>query len=368
MAARFLAARFWPTIALALAVLLGGEVFLQARTHANTGRSAVNVIFGQTATVADEALGIWTYRPGAVIKGRDSAMSINSLGLRSPEIPTDPVPGELRVAVIGASSVAGIYAPDNDATFSQRLAARLRQALPGRTVNVINAGVEGHALRDSVAMLTGKILPLRPDVVILYPGLNDVSKLCAAPAPARPSFALPVPALPNWALSRDMLVKNTIWLREQPSLTRTTKLRDPDKVDLGGYGADLTRFVREAKAAVATVVLATVARSFRPEMPWDRQMALSATARHYAPCFDLPRLYKIIRAYNDQIRAAAPREGAVLVDLALQIPGGTRYFVDANHFAPDGEDFVAQTLFDVLMNKNLAAGGRKDLAIRQAEN
>ena len=76
-----------------------------------------------------------------------------------------------RLFVLGESSVEGFPygAPWSFPAFLQR---RLASALPGTTVEVVNAGVNGIASWD-IRRIAEEIVRYQPDVVILYAGHND---------------------------------------------------------------------------------------------------------------------------------------------------------------------------------------------------
>jgi lysophospholipase L1-like esterase len=126
----------------------------------------------------DERLG-WSLEPGA--RGRyvgprpfpiefDSAIEINSLGLRGPE-PAPRQPGELRVLFLGDSVVAGFEVEQSE-TFTARLEAELRRRFP-QPLAVINAGVRGYGTDQSLLWYRERGLALAPDLVVLVFSAND---------------------------------------------------------------------------------------------------------------------------------------------------------------------------------------------------
>jgi lysophospholipase L1-like esterase len=126
----------------------------------------------------DERLG-WSLEPGA--RGRyvgprpfpiefDSAIEINSLGLRGPE-PAPRQPGELRVLFLGDSVVAGFEVEQSE-TFTARLEAELRRRFP-HPLAVINAGVRGYGTDQSLLWYRERGLALAPDLVVLVFSAND---------------------------------------------------------------------------------------------------------------------------------------------------------------------------------------------------
>ena len=128
----------------------------------------------------DELLG-WSHEPGASgefvgprpwpieFRGR---VSINSLGLRGPEIgPREP--SELRVLFSGDSIVAALEV-DYEQTFVAVLEGMLRERL-GVPVRTINAGVRGYGTDQDYLFFRDRGWRLEPDLVVFFHSSNDPS-------------------------------------------------------------------------------------------------------------------------------------------------------------------------------------------------
>ncbi len=76
-----------------------------------------------------------------------SSIEINSAGLGGPEIP-EPVEGGLRLLILGDSLVAGFEVAYED-TYAFLVGGRLERSF-GRPVQVINAGVRGYGMDQSL--------------------------------------------------------------------------------------------------------------------------------------------------------------------------------------------------------------------------
>lgn len=79
--------------------------------------------------------------------------------------------GRLRIACVGGSTTYGHDLPWREAWPAQ-LEALLREE--GLDVEVINAGVPGWVSRESAMSLEERVLPLEPDVVVIYQGRNEL--------------------------------------------------------------------------------------------------------------------------------------------------------------------------------------------------
>lgn len=343
------------TLATALGLLLAIEVALQLRTYLLFGQSALTKLFSDdNIIVRDAATGLMLLRPNRVVPGSRVTLRSNSLGLRSPEIAIARKPGSWRLAVIGASTVMGLYDPDTTETFPARLEQRLRREFPRKTIEVVNAGIVGYRLEDQRRMLETRVAALHPDLVIVYPGFNDFQAYCeATPALSRrpQRQGLPLLPLPAWLSTVDEIKKRTVFLRT--TAVRRANQRDPDDLDLRPYRAKLEALVDRAEALGLPLLLATNARAYRRDQPLAEQMRLSTSARYYNRCFDLDGLHALYDRHNAEIRAVAEARRVPLVPLDELVPGGQRYFADSSHFSIAGEILVADALAGFILSRGL---------------
>lgn len=117
--------------------------------------------------VHDAELG-YRYRAGfrSVLTRQDyvSVVTTNALGYRDREFRQGPVPGVLRVALVGDSYLAANQVPI-DAIWA-RLLERHLQPVDGRRIEIMNFGVDGYSPVNIAAQIARDIVPLRPDVIV----------------------------------------------------------------------------------------------------------------------------------------------------------------------------------------------------------
>ena len=94
----------------------------------------------------------------------------NSLGFRGPEL-REPKSCP-RVVCLGGSTTYGWMEKDPSKTFPAMMERFLSR--PGREVEVVNAGVPMASSAEILATLQFRVLPIKPDMVFLHLGLNDV--------------------------------------------------------------------------------------------------------------------------------------------------------------------------------------------------
>jgi lysophospholipase L1-like esterase len=336
------AAKVGRGLLIALALLCLVELVLQVRSQLLTGQSALARLTGHGSYVIDPATGLRLLRPAAEIRGQRTIMHTNRYGLRGAEFAQKPPAGERRFVLLGASTIMGTYATDDEATSSARLAALLGSA--GIRARVINAGVAGLTVGDQAKLLEAKVLGFAPETLIWYPGLNDFG--CQPRTrPGSPPVRWRMPATPPWLILPDVITKNTTWLRAGGRPTSTLLVPD---VDLTLLERELRSGVERAKAAGVQVVLATSARSFSIDMPARELAQRAATALEVRPCYSATGLARAALAYDELIRTVARDENLVLIDASRLIPPEAALFGDSTHLSAAGEQRLAELIYSTL--------------------
>ena len=119
-------------------------------------------------------------RPNTVIEtarsdfsrtGAPGRLTTNSNGFRGAEWPRGPDPSQLRLAVLGGSSV--FLGTTDDLTIAG-IVARALEARSGRQVVPINAGIGGANSTQELVLLETQLVDLRPDIIVVLDGFNDV--------------------------------------------------------------------------------------------------------------------------------------------------------------------------------------------------
>ena len=115
----------------------------------------------------------WKTRPTGSQRIRreefDVTITINTLGLRGPEISYEALPGTRRLAIMGDSFAHGYYA-DEPLTLRGRLAT----ALAACSVDVLNAGSPGYSTDQEWLYFTTEIKKYRPSEVVVLFYYNDL--------------------------------------------------------------------------------------------------------------------------------------------------------------------------------------------------
>jgi len=331
------------------------EAALQFRAQWQSGRSVFTALAGESRIVVDTQTGVRRLAANTTFRGDEHVVRTNALGLRGPDIAPEPADNDLRIAVTGASSIYGAEAARNADTIPTRLQRALQERLEGREVEVINAGVPGARIDDIRRLLTQVVLPLRPDIVIFYPGFQQISAACGRrEGPSRQSA--PWVSLPDWSLVYDLTVKNTRFLREKPGIK---PVQPPPEYDPSNYRQTLKRLAEEVELAGAELFLATGARGYRQGLDAAENRALARNTLNFADCLTPNSLIAATRLFNNVIREVATKQTLQLIDLSARIPGGWSYFADGNHFNDAGKRRVTRIMAERIattIQKNTARG------------
>ena len=113
-------------------------------------------------------------------KGKKFAIKMNNKGFRGPDIIDKKDSGTIRIITLGGSSTFGYHDRDNE-TYPHYLQEILNEYLKERGIDkikkfeVINLGIPTLRAENIYFLFINEALPLNPDLVTFYEGINNVS-------------------------------------------------------------------------------------------------------------------------------------------------------------------------------------------------
>jgi lysophospholipase L1-like esterase len=371
--ARRTPARVWRAM-LFVGILAGEFAVIEAALRWHGGSEAAPGF--QSLFLQDPALGIHRLAPGArtrfTTREFDTEIAINDAGVRDDEPLGPKGPGERRVFVLGDSLVLSVQVPF-EATFCERLEARLNEAGgPGRW-RVVNGGVQGYGPIESRLLFERLADRVDPDVVLftIFVG-NDAleaadaaQRLEAGGSPLASAREDAVRALRR--VVRRSMVLQIVRLRAELVLDRFGSGRPAPERPLATYLADPPPEVARGLAAAADAVGA-VARLAR------RRGAAAGIvlmpARFQLDDGDYGRLAAAVRAAGGTLvrDAATERFARALAPLGLPTldllpvlrgepdPAGL-FFQENVHLTPRGHRVVGDALARWLEAEGLVGAG-----------
>lgn len=114
----------------------------------------------------------------------ESRIRINSLGFRGHDMSLDKAEA-YRIVAVGESTTFGCTLEAEDQPWPEWIEEWISERWrPARAVEVINAGVPAYTLADNLERLERELLPLEPDLLLVYHGYNGFPMLrTAVPQP-----------------------------------------------------------------------------------------------------------------------------------------------------------------------------------------
>jgi len=262
---------------------------------------------------------------------------LNSLGLRGPELRPDRV----RVLCIGASETFGMLETSGK-EYPRQLEAALNERLGEPRYEVVNFSYFGLKLPTANRLLPELIETVKPRVAVIYLTYGGyVAQRPKHPAPetlVRPVFELRLLAkindvaravlpqgLQNWVKQRWM----DHYVRDRQLIERTP----PDRPQQ--LAEDLEATVTLLRAHGVQPVIVTHANRFTEANDPRRADMLIAWRRFY-PLVSEGGLLDMDARLNDAARQFASEHNVLLIDAAVLMPGGQKYFTDYTHFTDEG--------------------------------
>lgn len=324
----------------------------------------------------------FTFRPDGLIEGshprqpEKPLLLVDSHGFLAEDqgLVREKGAGEIRIATIGGSTTAGLNLSFEE-NWPGRLGALLQQALPGKTIRVINAGIPGFDTAQSIGNLALRVMPFNPDVVVIYHAYNDL-KVIRPNIAYNPDYShvhrkpYGFHKEPPWLIR--LLNRSMFYVRMRNKYRQIQALNSPVGANDGQerlravpalaartFKQHLQSLVAIAQLGGAKVVLSSYATLHDLQRDYtDREVVdtLSAMQKqelnqltNFTSGLTLNGIFEGIREYNKLIEVVAKRNNTGWVDNARLVPHETEYFVDRVHFASRGAARMAENLLPAVL-------------------
>jgi hypothetical protein len=339
-----------------LLMLILGEGAVRLRAWMKYG--AVGAAILDEMTVLDPASRLRVPRPGYRSTGRNTSISINSLGFRGDDITPAKPPRTVRIACVGASTTFSADVSNDNATWPARLQETLQREYPDVTIQVINAGVPGFVITESAQNIRTRVLPLDPDLVIYYEANNDIAldtrTLAVSQGLVDVSKGRLVEAnrwLTRHSLLVDLVEKNAMILSvtDQPAGKVTSLPKDLPSRFIG----ELSGIEDELRSRNIPLLLSTFVVKYRRDQPRETQLANANLAFFYMPWMTIDSMLDAIDEYNAAIVEFGRSHDVPVVDDRTFIPADSQHFVDWAHMTDAGCLRMAERFHNFLQRSGL---------------
>ncbi len=319
-------------------------------------------VFRAPAERFDLATQTFELRPGSYRTQNPELTVVNSRGFVGAEFEDPPPPGTLRIVTVGDSCTFG--AGTLRGTYAALLAEQLALDSGEQRFQVVNAGIEGLNSELALRRLESRVVPLKPDLVTIYIGWNDLMKFDPDGQVESPRLAL----IARW-LDRLWTVKGLrklLFYNLRPRLapprtgpeSRTHRYADYRPAV---YEKNLHTMIATARAIPADVVLMTLPSVVSDDMGVEDVRRANVQFPYFRGANAVGDFVDLIAAYNHTIRRVAAEEGVPVVDLALEIdarPDRRALFLDTMHANEAGREAIADILARELRAQGVLAALR----------
>ena len=284
-------------------------------------------------------------------------------------------PQSLRIMVLGDSPVMG-HDVDRGSfpTDLRRLVAQHAAGYPGGT-EVINTGVPGWVSDQSAIWSETELAAYRPDVIVLYVGLNDFGAYSPCDEPETQSyferyygdsarFAV-TPRLKSLVLAQALAVKLLPRLASQPPVrpnlqaaSRCDRFRPEDTYKFFFRSLDRIVHAFRERAPGVRVVLSTLVGRWPMDTPEQFDKGDGRTIWMKPEGISRQQAADLLEKFNDAIRRYAAAHALVTADMARDFAARDRQRLlwSYAHMTNEGYEILAERLFTVMLNEHLIQG------------
>ena len=331
---------------LLLVAALAAEALVRARQWSKNGTlGSYSDLY-----VTDNSIGLRLLRPSMQFGN----VHVNSAGFRGPELITPKPVDDVRIAFLGASTTFAAEPSSDDAeVWPDLVVQKLRRRFPKTRFDYINGGVPGHTLSSTRKLLQARILALQPDIIVIFPGTNDLvgelMDLAVAQGLARPHDASSESWIARKSLLWELVAKNLRVISARQAARSGSQGLKFDPSELGKqFGPNLVALLKEASADAQRVAIATFPTQLRSHQSRERQLSAAVSAFVYMPFMSANGLIAAYANHNQLIEQAALAQGALLIGNEEAFPADPDHFVDTVHFANKGNQVMASRVADAL--------------------
>jgi lysophospholipase L1-like esterase len=278
---------------------------------------------------------------------------------------------DLTLVFLGGSTVACIYV-DEESRFPA-LVGNLLERQTGKRVTSYNSGVGGNNSLHSLDILLNKLIPLKPDAVVMMHNINDLvaliyDKTYWSKNPTRQpiiNYKLYKDLTGMKAIStlaRDTYIPNLhVAFRSLSKKVFGKKARDPEdefahvrgkKISfdpaqlLEEFRMNLQTFINICTARGITPVLMTQFNRYKAEPDDKIRVAMQGFAAESG--ISAAEFKEIYDKFNETIIAVGRGNGIGVIDLARLIPQEQEYMYDVVHLKTAGSQLAARIISEQL--------------------
>ena len=310
----------------------------------------------------NEELGIRIPVHNLNLKGSKTHIKINSIGFRGEEFASIEDYDIIRISFLGGSTTFCSEVSNNDSTWPELVGSFLKAKFPNTRFEIINASVPGYGIEESFVNLKYRVLPLKPDIIILYHATNDISftskwaaidlGILKGSNTYHQSYIAEI--LSKYSITFDLFYKNIkIYLRQRIK-EDFNKLNYYPIQYSNKFVAILDSINSECSKNEVSFHLFTFSTKFRKNQFEDEYIKNMNTSLYYMPWMSPSTIFEAFEIFNKKMRDYAINAPNVYIDtLHNIIPGNDTYFIDSVHFTNKGARLMAKRVFNSMIKNKI---------------
>jgi lysophospholipase L1-like esterase len=269
-------------------------------------------------------------------------------------LPVQPKPeGTIRLAFLGASSVQCVEIGDDQKTWPALVTQGLAQQYPDIRFDLVNASKVGYTLSSMLQVMHEVVVPLQPDVLLIYQWNNNLSGDLRAIAKSQGLMRKPHQEPQYWLYRQSALFA---WLHKNVKML-AIRATIPFKKPLSIGNTQLALRFNSGMQAIADVavshhmrlILPELRTCCHPELPLKAQWHSLISSRYFMPFLNPQAFNEAMQQYSAANRNIAMHYDAVEVPDNIPLATRTQHFVDNNHFSVKGAQAMAEAIVVALV-------------------
>lgn len=308
------------------------------------------------------------------IQGQNT-FTTNNMGFRGDTLVTPKPFNEFRIFMIGGSTTECLYLDDSHSINTVLQHYLQEHVNPDISIKVYNAGKSGAASDDHISMLAHRIVHLEPDMIIVFSGINDLTKSIydydylhyvdksTVKMPVFLSLAteFQIPRRAYYIMkeisptSRDILERITLKTQyiEKIELRQSVPVtNEKPRVDSRSYRNNLKSIIGIAQRHGIQLVFMT------QQTTWNSSVDPNASHWHWmlhrnGKTYREDYMDEALESLNEVMREVSTEQSIPMYDLAKVLPKSLEFFYDDVHFNVRGASIVGKDLGKYIVQSNL---------------
>jgi lysophospholipase L1-like esterase len=281
--------------------------------------------------------------PSSSVQFFEAEIRINNLGFRGPDFNLEKG-NKFRIVAIGESPVFGATIRKTDRPWPEVLSDLIATSYRcDRPIEVVNAGVEAWNIKNQVQRFDRDILPLKPDLVISYHGVNGAGFLSTKSLKlANESPPALRPRASSLLAYAEFLVRLYAWkLKNKINNTGSKPMVSDAELLETEYAKLYYSLAKKAHDQGFSLALATFNMAVDGNSPDE-------AIKFYEQGFPSLRSGIVAAGLHNRLVALVSKDtNSLFIDATRNLQGkyDEDYFLDAFHFTQKGRDQLARDMF-----------------------